>query len=77
MGAAHVTGDVREVAIRDDGIRLGQLLKLAGLIESGAAAKALLAAGEVTVDGQVETRRGRKLRRGAVVTVEGESVRLT
>ena len=76
MGAAHVNDAVHDVAVREDGIRLGQLLKLAGLVESGASAKALLAAGEVAVDGQVETRRGRQLQRGSVVTVGGESIRL-
>ena len=47
------------VPIRDAGIRLGQFLKLADLIDQGADAKPLLATGEVTVNGEVETRRGR------------------
>lgn len=51
-------------------IRLGQFLKLANLAESGAQARELIADGEVTVDGEVETRRGRQLPRGALVTVE-------
>ena len=76
VGEADVTGDVREVQVTGDDIRLGQLLKLAGVIDSGAAAKALLATGEVQVDGEVETRRGRRLRRGTVVSVAGESLRL-
>ncbi len=53
-------------------IRLGQLLKLAGVAESGTDAKELLAAGLVTVNGEPETRRGRQLHRGDVVTVDGE-----
>jgi ribosome-associated protein len=61
------------VPVRDDGIRLGQLLKLADLVESGADAKALLAEGVVQVNGTVETRRGRQLARGDEVRV-GEHV---
>ena len=63
------TPDPLDVAIRDDVIRLGQLLKLANLIESGSDAKDLLAAGVVTVNGDVETRRGRQLVDGDVVAV--------
>lgn len=60
-----------EVPIRDDVIRLGQFLKLAGLAESGTHARDLVADGEVSVDGEVETRRGRQLSRGMRVTVAG------
>jgi len=67
---------MREVPIRGDVIRLGQLLKLAGIAGDGGEAKALLAAGRVRVDGEPETRRGRQLAPGAVVTVDGEQVRL-
>ncbi len=66
--------DAREVAIRGDMIRLGQLLKLAGLVNSGAEAKDVLAGGEVTVNGEPETRRGRQLHRGDVVAAAGEEV---
>lgn len=54
-------------------IRLGQFLKFAGLAESGAHARELIAAGLVEVDGQVETQRGRQLHGGEVVrlTLEG------
>ena len=58
-------------------IRLGQLLKLSGLAESGADAKALLLEDGVTVNGEPETRRGRQLRRGDVVAVGDETVRVT
>lgn len=61
----------REVPIRDDVIRLGQFLKLAGLAESGNHARDLVADGDVRVDGETETRRGRQLRAGARVTVSG------
>ncbi len=57
------------VAIRDDMIRLGQFLKLAGLADTGNEARDLIADGEVTVNGEVETRRGRQLLRGDIVTV--------
>lgn len=59
-----------EIEIRDDMIRLGQLLKLAGLIEDGAEAKELLADEAVRVDGEIEVRRGRQVTKGAVVDVE-------
>jgi ribosome-associated protein len=67
---------VREVEIRDDGIRLGQLLKLAGLVDSGSDVKPLLEQGIVTVGGRPETRRGRQLKRGDVVRMGEEQVRL-
>ena len=67
---------MREVAIRDDSIRLGQLLKLADLVDAGGDAKALLAEGGVTVNGEPETRRGRQLRRGDVIESRGEQVRV-
>ncbi|PRZ05559.1 ribosome-associated protein [Isoptericola sp. CG 20/1183] len=60
-----------EVPIRDDVIRLGQFLKLAGLAESGNHARDLVADGDVRVDGETENRRGRQLRPGARVTVVG------
>jgi ribosome-associated protein len=67
---------VREVPIRGDGIRLGQFLKLADLIDSGADAKPLLAEGVVFVNGELETRRGRQLVKGDVVTLADEAVRV-
>ena len=56
-----------KIATRDGAIRLGQFLKLANLIDSGADAKHLLARQIVQVNGATETRRGRQLRRGDVV----------
>jgi ribosome-associated protein len=58
-----------DVGIRGASIRLGQLLKLAGVADSGSDAKALLAAGAVTVNGAPESRRGRQLSAGDVVRV--------
>jgi ribosome-associated protein len=62
--------DFPPVPITDGVIRLGQFLKLAGLAESGAQARELVADGEVRVNGEVDTRRGRQLHRGDTVTVE-------
>ena len=67
---------VRDFAIRDDMIRLSQLMKAAGLAGSGAEAKELVVAGDVRVNGVVETRRGRQLHRGDVVALGDESVRV-
>ena len=67
---------VREVPIRDESIRLGQFLKLSDLIDSGADAKPLLAEGVVFVNGELETRRGRQLAKGDVVSVGDEAVRV-
>ena len=62
-----------DITIRDEFIRLGQALKLAGLVGSGVEAKIVIADGLVSVNGEVDTRRGRKLREGDVVSYEGES----
>jgi ribosome-associated protein len=67
----------RDVPIREQTIRLGQLLKLAGLAESGGDARTLVLDGAARVNGEVETRRGRQLHDGDIVAVEGESVRVT
>jgi ribosome-associated protein len=67
---------VREVAITGEGIRLGQLLKVAGIAGSGGEAKALLAGGTVTVNGEPEERRGRQLTRGDVVRAGEDEVRV-
>jgi ribosome-associated protein len=67
---------VRIVPIRGRSIRLGQLLKLADMIDSGSDAKPLLETGVVYVNGELETRRGRQLVRGDVVSVGDDAVRL-
>lgn len=66
-----------DLEIRDESIRLGQLLKLASLVEDGASAREVIAAGEVTVNGEAETRRGRQVRPGDVVAFAGQRVRVT
>jgi ribosome-associated protein len=68
---------MHEVAISGDMIRLGQLLKLAGAVDVGADVRPLLSEGLVTVNGEVESRRGRQLRRGDVITLDDISVRIS
>lgn len=67
---------MREVEIRDEMIRLGQLLQVAGIADSGSDAKILLAEDEVEVNGEPESRRGRQLHKGDVVSVFGEEIRV-
>ena len=68
---------MRDVAIDSDMIRLGQFLKLADLIDTGGEAKILITSGDVTVNGEVDTRRGRQLRPGDVVEVLGRRARVS
>jgi ribosome-associated protein len=67
---------MHDVPIRDETIRLGQFLKLAGLIDSGADAKAVIADGLVIVNDEIERRRGRQLRSGDTVTFDGRGARV-
>jgi ribosome-associated protein len=64
----------RDVGIRGDTIRLGQLLKLAGVVSGGGELKAFLAATPVLVNGLPDARRGRQLHPGDVVAVAGEEL---
>ncbi|MVA77694.1 RNA-binding S4 domain-containing protein [Auraticoccus sp. F435] len=57
--------------VAGEGIRLGQFLKLADLIDSGSEAKAVVAEGFVLVNGEIETRRGRQLVAGDLVELTG------
>ena len=65
-----------DVPIEDDMIRLGQFLKLAGIGDTGADAKSLITAGEVRVNGEIDLRRARQLRRGDVVVALGQTLRV-
>lgn len=65
-----------EFRIKDDFIKLGQLLKAAGLVYSGVDAKIVIQDGLVKVDGEVETRRGKKITEGMVVEFEGQQVKV-
>ncbi len=69
--------DIIDVPIRDEMIRLGQLLKLAGVVDDGAQARTLIEAGEVSVDGEVEPRRGRQVRPGSTVKLGETRIRVT
>ncbi|MGN0142665.1 MAG: RNA-binding S4 domain-containing protein [Roseburia sp.] len=67
-----------EIGIRetDEFIKLGQALKKAGLVDSGVEAKLVIQNGEVTVNGEVEVQRGKKLHDGDVVAYNGETFRI-
>jgi ribosome-associated protein len=68
---------VREIPIRGEMIRLGQLLKLAGIVDSGSEVKALLASELVSINEQREVRRGRQLHPGDTVHVGEHDLRVT
>ena len=68
--------DIQEIPIRDSMIRLGQLLKLASLVEDGVEAAELIKNGLVKVNGEIDDRRGRQLHNGDTVTVNGETVKV-
>jgi ribosome-associated protein len=65
------------IAIEGETIRLGQLLKLAGIVDSGGEARALLSVEPVTVNGESETRRGRQLHPGDSVRAVGRELTVT
>ncbi|HIW58354.1 MAG TPA: RNA-binding S4 domain-containing protein [Candidatus Anaerobutyricum avicola] len=65
-----------ELKLRDEFIKLGQALKAAGLVDSGLDAKIVIQDGLVRVNGEVETRRGKKLYDGDVVEFDGETIRI-
>lgn len=68
---------VEDIPIREDMIRLGQLLKLAGVIDTGAEVKDFLAHEPVLVNGEPETRRGRQLHHGDLVAADGRELRVS
>jgi ribosome-associated protein len=68
---------VVEVQARGGTIRLGQLLQVAGIVDTGGEAKALLATGAVRVNGERDERRGRQLHPGDVITAGDVEVRVT
>jgi ribosome-associated protein len=63
--------ETRQFQLRDDHVRLCDLLKLAGIVGSGGEGKRLVAGGEVTVDGQAESRKTAKIRAGQAVECRG------
>lgn len=62
------------IKLRDEFIKLGQALKAAGLVESGVDAKGVIVQGLVVVNGEIETRRGRKLYDGDEVEFDGDKI---
>jgi ribosome-associated protein YbcJ (S4-like RNA binding protein)/GNAT superfamily N-acetyltransferase len=73
---AELEAPLREVVVNDSAIRLGQLLKLAEMVETGSEAKTLLATETVEVNGEVEVRRGRQLADGDEIRAADKAVRL-
>jgi ribosome-associated protein len=69
--------EIEDIPIRDAMIRLGQLLKLANLVEDGVEAAELIRNGLVKVNGEIDDRRGRQLHDGDTVTVNGQTVRVS
>jgi len=65
-----------DVPIGGEGIRLGQFLKFAGLLDSGGDVKEAIVNGSVAVNGEVDLRRGRQLQLGDVVSFDGRRVRV-
>lgn len=66
--------EIRQFQLKDDHVRLCDLLKLAGIAESGGQGKHMVADGEVTVDGQPESRKTAKIRAGQTVQCHGIQV---
>ena len=64
------------IKLRDEYIKLGQALKAAGFVESGADAKDVIVQGMVKVNGEVEVQRGKKLYAGDEVLFEGQTIRI-
>ena len=65
-----------EIKIRDEFIKLGQALKLAGVVEDGVEAKYVIQDGLVQVNGEVDQRRGRKVYEGDVITFENQEIKV-
>lgn len=67
---------MESIKIKTEFIKLGQLLKLANLVESGAEAKDVIVNGEVKVNGNVEIQRGKKIYAGDVVNYQGDEIKV-
>ena len=64
------------IRLREEYIKLGQALKAAGLVDSGVEAKQVILNGQVTVNGQTELQRGKKLYDGDIVSFDGNEIRM-
>ena len=67
---------MEKIVLRDEFIKLGQVIKAAGFVESGVEAKEVIQEGLVLVNGEVDTRRGRKLYEGDVVSFENQTIKI-
>ena len=67
---------MEEIFIKDDFIKLGQALKLAGMVSSGVEAKIMIQDGQVCVNGEVEVQRGKKLYDGDIISFNGEEAQI-
>ena len=67
---------MESIRIKDEFIKLGQALKLVGLVDSGLKAKEVIQDGRVSVNGETDTRRGRKLYPGDTFSFEGKTVQV-
>ncbi len=67
---------MQEIKLRDEFIKLGQALKAAGLVQDGVEAKLVIQDGLVMVNGEIDTRRGKKLYDGDVISYQGEEVKI-
>ena len=67
---------MEEIRIRDEFIKLGQLLKLADLVQDGVEAKYVITDGLVKVNGEMDDRRGRKVYEGEVVSYDGKEIKV-
>ena len=65
-----------EIKIRDEFIKLGQALKLAGVVENGVEAKYVITDGLVKVNGEVDERRGRKVYEGDIISYNGKEIKV-
>ncbi len=68
---------MQTVKIKDEYIKLGQALKLGGLVDSGVMAKIVIQDGNVSVNGKTELQRGKKLHHGDIVSYNGEMIQIT
>ena len=68
---------MEKVKIKDEYIKLEQALKLGGLVSSGVEAKIVIQDGQVTVNGETEMQRGKKLRNGDIVSYNGETIQIS
>ena len=68
---------MKSVKIKDDYIKLGQALKLGGMVSSGVEAKIAIQGGEVILNGRTELQRGKKLHDGDIVSYHGETIQIS